>query len=73
MTHIEDFPLPATSRHDENGAHVPPHISAWRRSPGAHTVKGSEVYRDQQRRAMFATHLEEHRRRGESATVNEEI
>lgn len=73
MTHLEGFPLPATASHDENGDHIRPHIPAWRRNPGAHTVKGSEVERDQARRAEFAAHLDEHRRRGEPANVIEEI
>lgn len=72
MTHLDSHPLPATSFHDDEGNHVPPHIPAWRRNPGAHTVKGSEVERDQAQRAAFAAHLEEHRRRGETATVIEE-
>ena len=73
MTHIDTHPLPATAYHDENGNHVPPHIPAWRRSPGAHTVKGSEVVADQHRKAAFAAHLAEHRRLGQPATTTEEI
>jgi hypothetical protein len=73
MTMIEGFPLPATARHDANGNHIPPHIPAWHRTPGAHTVKGSEVEADQRMKAQFAAHLAEHRRRGESAVVVERI
>jgi hypothetical protein len=73
MTHLEGFPLPVTARHDENGNHIPPHISEWRRNPGAHAVKGSEVETDQRRKAAFAAHLEEHRRRSEPAVVIEDL
>lgn len=72
MTRLDDVPLPSTSRHDEDGNHIPPHIPEWRRNPGAgRTVKGSEVERDQRQRADFEAHLAEHRRRGESAVVND--
>lgn len=72
MTHIEGFPLPATARHDEDGNHIPPHIPEWRRNPGAGTISGRLVERDQRQKAAFHAHLEEHRRRGEAATVTEE-
>lgn len=71
MTHLEGFPLPATSLHDEDGNHIPPHMPEWRRNPGAHAVKGSEVEADQRRKATFAAHIAEHRRRGEAAVVIE--
>lgn len=82
MTHIDGYPLPATARHDEHGNHIPPHIPEWRRaadSANPHTydpnrvVKGSEIETDQRRRAAFAAHLAEHRRRGESTVVVEEF
>ncbi len=69
MTILPGFPLPATSSHDEHGNHIRPVIPAWRRSPGAHTVKGSEVEADQRRKAAFAVHLAEHRRLGQPSTV----
>lgn len=72
MTHIEGFHLPFLARHDEHGNHIPPHIPEWRRNPGAHAVRGSEVERDQRQKAAFEAHLAEHRRRGESDTVVEE-
>ena len=71
MTSLEGFPLPATSGHDEHGNHIRPTIPAWRRSPGAHTVKGSEVERDQRQRAAFQAHLDEHARRGEPTGIVE--
>lgn len=74
MTAIEDFPLPATSRHDENGNHIPPHIPNWRRNQGTdRTVLGSEVKANERRQAVFAAHLREHLRRGESAGVVNEF
>lgn len=69
MTYLEGFPLPATARHDEDGAHIPPHIPAWRRNRGVHTVTGREIEADQRRKAQFAAHLEEHRRRGEPVVI----
>lgn len=81
MTHLDDFPLPATARHDEHGNHIPPHIPEWRRAADPTTygydpnrvVRGREVERDQRQQAAFAAHLAEHRRRGESVTVVEDI
>lgn len=73
MTHIEEVPLPRTAQHDAMGNHLPPHIPYWRKNPGAHTVKGSEVELDQTRRAQFAAHLAEHRRKGEPAIVVGEV
>jgi hypothetical protein len=75
MTHLEGFPLPATAKHDEDGHHIAPYIREWRRAadPASphydpeRTVRGSEVERDQRQRAQFHEHLEEHRRRAESA------
>ncbi len=72
MTHLEGVPLPATSRHDENGNHSPPHIPEWRRAAGTdRVVKGSEVERDQRQKAQFEAHLAEHRRLGQPAIVVE--
>lgn len=74
MTHLEGFPLPATARHDEHGNHIPPHIPEWRRAAGTdRVVTGSEVERNERQQAAFAAHLAEHRRRGESDAVTEEI
>lgn len=70
MTALEGFPLPQTAAHDEHGNHIPPHIPEWRRNAGAgRTVKGSEVERDQKQKAQFEAHLDEHRRRGEAASI----
>lgn len=72
MTILDSNPLPSTARHDENGNHIPPHIPEWRAAAGSdRVVRGSEVERDQRQKALFAAHLEEHRRRGESAEVIE--
>lgn len=79
MTDLKGFPLPSTAGHDEAGRHVPPHIRAWvaaadpdspRYNPDR-TVRGSEVERDQQHKAVFAAHLDEHRRRNEPTEVVE--
>lgn len=79
MTHLEDFPLPATARHDEDGNHIPPRIQEWYDAADPdhpnydpmRAVRGSEVERDQRQQAAFAAHLDEHRRRGEPAVVIE--
>lgn len=75
MTHLEGFPLPATSSHDKHGRHVPPHIPEWRRAatPGTYgydpnrVVRGREIERDQRQKAAYSRHMAEHRSRGESA------
>lgn len=73
MTHINGYPLPATSGHDEHGNHIPPHIPAWRAAAGTDRVAtGAEVERNQRLKQLFNDHLKEHRRRGESDTVTEE-
>jgi hypothetical protein len=74
MTALEEFPLPATAKHDEHGNHIPPHIPEWRRAAGTDRVmKGSEVERNQRQKAQFEEHLAEHRRRGEPAIVVENV
>ena len=82
MTKIEEFSLPTTAHHDEDGNHVPPYIKEWRRAADVsnsatydpdRTIRGSEVERDQRQKAQFQAHLEEHRRRGEPAIVIEDI
>lgn len=79
MTVIADFPLPATAFHDKDGNHIPPHMPIWRAAadPGScmydpdRVARGTEVVTDQHRRALFADHLEEHRRMGEPAVTVE--
>lgn len=75
MSVIDGFPLPRTAGHDEHGHHIPPHIETWRKAAQEgdtdRVVLGSEVARDQRNKAMFAAHLEEHRRRGEPTIVVE--
>lgn len=72
MTHLDSHPIPQTARHDADGNHIPPHIPDWRRNPGAHAVKGSQVEADQRRKAAFAAHLAEHARLNQPTTVIEE-
>lgn len=77
MTHLEGFPLPATSKHDEYGNHIPPHIPEWRRAADSQTygydpnrvIRGREVERNQRQKAAFEAHLTEHVRRSEPAVV----
>lgn len=77
MSTLEGFPLPVTAHHDEDGNHHPPYIPAWRNAADRHhpdydpqrIVSGREVERDEQQKAVFASHLAEHRRRGENPAV----
>lgn len=81
MTTLDGYPLPTTARHDEDGNHIPPFIPEWRTAADPKScaydpnraVRGREVERDQRQKALFHDHLEEHRRRGESATTIEDI
>lgn len=74
-------PLPATSYHDEHGNHTPPYMTEWRNAADPQhpaydpnrVVRGTEVSRFEGKKALFAEHLEEHRRKGEPAIVVEEI
>lgn len=80
MTHLDSHPLPITSRHLEDGSHVPPHMEIWRLAADPSSkhydpnriALSTEITADQDRKARFAAHLEEHRRRGEPAVVTEE-
>lgn len=80
MTHLDSHPLPVTSRHLEDGSHVPPHMEIWRLAADPSSkhydpdriMTGAEIEADQNRKAAFAAHLAEHRRRGEPAVVAEE-
>jgi hypothetical protein len=77
---LDGFPLPTTARHDKDGNHVPPFIAEWRAaadptSPAYdpdRAASGREVERDQQQKALFHAHLEEHRRRGEPDVTMED-
>jgi hypothetical protein len=70
VSDLEGFPLPPTARHDEHGNHIPPHIPEWRAAAGTdRVVRGSEVERNERHHKAFSEHLNEHRRRGESALV----
>lgn len=74
MTTLEGFPLPNTAEHDEDGNHIPPYIREWVRTAGTdRVVKGSEVERDQQQKAVFAAHIQEHRRRNEPEITVERL
>lgn len=78
MSHLPSHPLPA-AWHDEDGDHVRPTIPEWVRAADPKSsdydpnraVRGSEVERDQRQKALFASHLEEHHRRGEPDRIKE--
>jgi hypothetical protein len=76
MSHLDSHPIPA-SWHDADGNHIVPRIRDWviASDPDSphynpnRVVRGSEVERDQQQKALFYAHIRAHVDRGDNPQI----